>query len=225
MKKLLFFLVLMMLILPVSAFADSEEDACGAILCLASPTKPSECKPYLAKYFSIRKFKHGIFSISRTIDARKDFLRICPNSDDMDLDRLANAIGNTLNQCDAENLNKRKLRYRREYDVLTGTGGDWELIARINDDYRGDAFVLEESWKKYGDCSQKQVDYHQELAAGRANGITYIDGEPYPFAPVCYEVREVVDHQPPKDCEELFKENYSYFDELKFVDGKWQDNN
>lgn len=47
--------------------------ACEAILCLSSPARPSECQRSLAKYFSIHFSKPW-----KTINARKQFLSLCP---------------------------------------------------------------------------------------------------------------------------------------------------
>lgn len=66
------------------AYAASNDDACGAALCLfgeaTGHSGGSACHPYLEKYFSIIVFHHG-FSGSRTADARRDFLNQCPSVD------------------------------------------------------------------------------------------------------------------------------------------------
>jgi len=56
--------------------------ACEAILCLAAPSRPSECSAAIRRYFSISatKFKD-------TIKKRKNFLSLCPKTD-MDLDKI-----------------------------------------------------------------------------------------------------------------------------------------
>ena len=69
------------------ALAADEDDACGAILCLAGEMTGSsgggECSRYLEQYFSIIERHHGDFSPSRTARKRMDFLEQCPsgNSD------------------------------------------------------------------------------------------------------------------------------------------------
>lgn len=50
--------------------------ACEAILCLASPTRPTECAASIAKYFSI-----SLRRFSQTLRARRNFLSLCPRVD------------------------------------------------------------------------------------------------------------------------------------------------
>lgn len=47
--------------------------ACEAILCLAAPSKPSECNNSLKKYFSIKAKKAKDLA-----KARASFLKLCP---------------------------------------------------------------------------------------------------------------------------------------------------
>ena len=47
--------------------------ACEAILCLAAPSKPSECNASIQKYFSIKHKK-----AKNTAKARQNFLALCP---------------------------------------------------------------------------------------------------------------------------------------------------
>ncbi len=47
--------------------------SCEAILCLASSTRPKECKPSIKKYFSIKSKKW-----KNTLKKRKRFLKLCP---------------------------------------------------------------------------------------------------------------------------------------------------
>ena len=49
--------------------------ACEAILCLSSGTRPSECNPSLQRYFGIHHKKPH-----KTIQARENFLNLCPTS-------------------------------------------------------------------------------------------------------------------------------------------------
>lgn len=64
------------------AFTGDVRYACEAILCLAAPSRPSECTAAITKYFSIsaRKFKD-------TLTKRKNFLALCPKAD-VDLDQI-----------------------------------------------------------------------------------------------------------------------------------------
>lgn len=76
--------------------------ACEAILCLSSGTRPSECTPSIKRYFSI-KHKH----LSDTLNARRNFLNMCPAGNEQGMPQLINAIANGAGRCDAAALNKR----------------------------------------------------------------------------------------------------------------------
>jgi hypothetical protein len=64
----------------VRADADNE-NACGAVLCLAGLMQGGnggrECSRYEANYFSIVRYHHGHFDLSGTSNARGDFLNQC----------------------------------------------------------------------------------------------------------------------------------------------------
>lgn len=94
--------------------------ACEALLCLATSTRPSECKPSLKRYFSIKARKpHDTFK------ARLNFLRLCPkdsgdiNKEDLarigidqkdqeeNMESLTNAIARLPHACEAETLNRQ----------------------------------------------------------------------------------------------------------------------
>lgn len=75
--------------------------ACEAILCLASAARPDECKPSLARYFSI-SFRR----LSDTLRGRIDFLNLCPAArQDSNMQKLINAIATGAGRCDASSLN------------------------------------------------------------------------------------------------------------------------
>ena len=77
--------------------------ACEAILCLSSGTRPSECNPSLNHYYGINKKK-----FKDTIKARKNFLNLCPVSDQTsEMRTLVNAISEGAGQCSAAELNFR----------------------------------------------------------------------------------------------------------------------
>lgn len=82
--------------------------ACEAILCLSSGERPSECKPSIERYFSIKhKRPH------KTISARKDFLNLCPSSKEENMPSLINALANGAGRCNAAELNRMmKSTYR-----------------------------------------------------------------------------------------------------------------
>lgn len=79
--------------------------ACEAILCLSSGEKPHECDPSIKRYFSIkaRKWKD-------TVNARRNFLKLCPVGDDGENDsefrKLRDDIlVNVSDPCDLNTLN------------------------------------------------------------------------------------------------------------------------
>ncbi|MCH1986455.1 conjugal transfer protein TrbM [Achromobacter xylosoxidans] len=75
--------------------------ACEAILCLSSGSRPSECSPSLSHYFGIKKKK-----LSDTLNARLNFLELCPASEDSPaMKSLVRAISKGAGRCDAQSLN------------------------------------------------------------------------------------------------------------------------
>lgn len=76
--------------------------ACEAVLCLSSGTRPSECSPSLSRYFGIKKRK-----LSDTLEARLDFLEMCPASNQTpEMTGLVQAISRGAGRCDAASLNR-----------------------------------------------------------------------------------------------------------------------
>lgn len=76
--------------------------ACEALLCLSSSTRPSECAPSLARYFSISHRR-----LTDTIQARLDFLRLCPVAEhDDNMRGLVDAMARGAGRCDAAALNR-----------------------------------------------------------------------------------------------------------------------
>lgn len=75
--------------------------ACEALLCFSSSQRPSECKPSIRKYFSIKKKKPH-----RTRRARKAFLNLCPAAqENAEMQSLVNVIMDAEDRCTAEALN------------------------------------------------------------------------------------------------------------------------
>lgn len=112
-----------------------QTDACGAILCLSSSTKPSECTSYLKRYFSIKVFKHGSLSWSKTVNARKKFLEICPMEDekkkDRDLDTLVKDIlPNQRGNCTADELNAMTDRSGNKIRTINKLPTYCEMLAK-----------------------------------------------------------------------------------------------
>ncbi|MGV8294568.1 TrbM/KikA/MpfK family conjugal transfer protein, partial [Pseudomonas aeruginosa] len=91
-------------------FAHADDDvlegderlACEAILCLSTGKRPSECSPSISRYFGIKKKK-----LSDTLDARRDFLSLCPASSESDeMSSLVKALCRGAGRCDAEQLTR-----------------------------------------------------------------------------------------------------------------------
>lgn len=82
-------------------FTGDTKLSCEAILCLSSGERPSECKPALQRYFSISHKK-----LSDTLKARKNFLQICPSSNEQGMPELVKALANGAGRCDASELNR-----------------------------------------------------------------------------------------------------------------------
>jgi hypothetical protein len=89
-KKILVPLAALSILLASNAQAQAMDPAtqmaCEATLCLATGTRPNECTPSIKKYFSIsaKKFKD-------TLKARKNFLKLCPSTDDAQASQIVNA--------------------------------------------------------------------------------------------------------------------------------------
>lgn len=93
-----------------------EGSACEAILCLSTGSSPSECMPSLRRYFSINLSKPW-----KTIEARINFLKMCPTSSaSPQMGTLVEAIGHGAGRCDAASLNQT-LR------TWTGIDGEYEI--------------------------------------------------------------------------------------------------
>lgn len=101
-------------------FTGDVKLACEAILCLSSGNTPSQCQPSLSRYFGIQKKK-----MSDTIEARLDFLNLCPTaSHDDNMKNLVKAIANGAGRCDADYLNQVLARTITVTEKATG-GGKW----------------------------------------------------------------------------------------------------
>ncbi|MNU90976.1 TrbM [compost metagenome] len=75
--------------------------ACEALLCLSSGARPSQCDPALSHFYGIKKKK-----LSDTLDARHDFLKLCPSSNQTkEMASLADALARGAGRCDAGSLN------------------------------------------------------------------------------------------------------------------------
>ena len=98
--------------------------ACEAILCLSSGKRPTECAPSLNRYFSIRHRK-----LHQTLNARTDFLRLCPSSNEDNMPELIDAIANGAGRCNAAALNRiNRATYTKRVWVGTQRDGGWQEV-------------------------------------------------------------------------------------------------
>ena len=94
--------------MPVKAevLEGDEGLACKMILCLSGQNKDvKECDPVISAYYSIKRKKWR-----KTIRARKNFLKLCPEVEDSKMDNLINALSRGGGQCDANSLNSNLKR-------------------------------------------------------------------------------------------------------------------
>lgn len=101
-------------------FTGDKRLACEAILCLSTNTRPSECSPAIRKFFSIKAKKPW-----KTIRLRKDFLNLCPASNDAGLPSYNDLLANNAEKCSAKRLN-RDLLESKEERVCRKSGQDDE---------------------------------------------------------------------------------------------------
>ncbi|MCD2514399.1 TrbM/KikA/MpfK family conjugal transfer protein [Comamonas endophytica] len=80
--------------------------ACEAVLCLSTGSPPQECNQALRHYFSITHRK-----LAQTIRKRKDFLNLCPASQQTaPMSDLVAAQSEAAGRCDAASLNASESR-------------------------------------------------------------------------------------------------------------------
>lgn len=60
--------------------------ACEAVLCLSTPDRPAECAASISHYFGIVMSKPW-----KTLQARKNFLKLCPDVSEADANKAAAA--------------------------------------------------------------------------------------------------------------------------------------
>lgn len=84
--------------------------ACEATLCLSSGERPNECAPSIRRYFSINHRK-----LRDTLNARRDFLKLCPASKEKGMDGLVEALVHGAGRCDAKELNRIMKTNYQEY--------------------------------------------------------------------------------------------------------------
>jgi len=92
--------------------------ACEAILCLSSGVRPGECTPSLDRYFGIH---HKYWS--DTVEARLNFLNLCPAGQEPGMSDRISSIAHGAGRCDADYLNKyNTYTYKETICEYTGYG-------------------------------------------------------------------------------------------------------
>ncbi|MBE7358715.1 MULTISPECIES: TrbM/KikA/MpfK family conjugal transfer protein [Campylobacter] len=139
MKKLFLFLVFCfsanLFAFEPDVLTGDKRTACEVILCLSSNTRPSECNPPLARFFSIKYKKSW-----KTLQARRDFLKLCPTdtgdtAEDLVMSDYKEILANSgdPNQCTPEYLNQQIQNGKYHYnDSLYNKGWRGNLGKRIN---------------------------------------------------------------------------------------------
>ncbi|AJC85491.1 hypothetical protein IMC75_08330 (plasmid) [Campylobacter peloridis] len=161
--------------------------ACEAMLCLASPIKPPECASAIARYFAI-KFKKPW----KTIQARKDFLNLCPvdNSDTEMLKYKNDILVHLDGECNLYELNKRVQSTIIGYErVCGGVGDPCELKPvygyRINPELTQSCYLLQSS--SYTDYQGFEYicpkEYIEEEAWHRGYKLKEISEQEYNLLP------------------------------------------
>lgn len=111
----------------VELLSGDKKTACEVILCLSSPHRPNECVPPLQRYFAI-KFKKPW----QTIQARKDFLNLCPqDNSDQDFIRYATEILPEVDEeCSLHSLNQRIEKRQFGNEMFCQNDSNGEQICR-----------------------------------------------------------------------------------------------
>ena len=95
--------------------------ACEAVLCLSSGDRPHECAASIKRYFDIRHKK-----FHKTLEARRNFLNLCPSSNEANMPDLVNALVNGAGRCDAAELNRvNRVTYTEKIPDKIGRRSDW----------------------------------------------------------------------------------------------------
>lgn len=92
--------------------------SCEAILCLSTGSPPNECSPSLTHYFDI-----DFDDFSDTVDARINFLNLCPvSAQTPQMQSLVQAIAHGAGRCDAASLNATLASYTSGGGMIGGFG-------------------------------------------------------------------------------------------------------
>ena len=173
-RKLLFAIAFCSIVVPVSEaqglFSGDQKDACEALLCLSSGKRPDECEPPIRRYMSIRHRR-----IEDTLNARRDFLDMCPKGGDAQMNTLVNAIVHGAGACDAATLNTTLRRYSSDRysnkSYIQNTMPDY-CITYYTHPYTDLAATLPmyagDHWVAPADYAAAMANYTARMAAAKA---------------------------------------------------------
>jgi len=138
--------------------------ACEAIMCLVSGSRPDECQPSIDRYFSIRHKR-----LHKTINARRNFLEMCPSSDDTEeMTTLKETLVYAGDSCNTASLNTNLRTYYNEFDnTYISNELPSECSNYINHEYTdlGDLVPRYVGTPERGGHWVDTVDYDQALEA------------------------------------------------------------
>lgn len=178
-----------------STLTGSTKLACEALLCLSSGTRPSECAPSLSEYFGITRKKW-----SDTLNARKNFLNLCPAASEVGMPSLVDAISEGAGRCDAAALSQRRISVFRLFDVYQKSWSGWR-----------------QGRTSYPVCTARDFD-------GRRHQRNWYDDDDYQF---CQEKKTIIDNSMPDFCRIYINHEFTdmglRFDGNPYEGGKWVD--
>ncbi|RXK13240.1 hypothetical protein CP965_05420 [Halarcobacter mediterraneus] len=129
-------------------FTGDKKLACEAVLCLSTSNRPSECEPSIEKYFSILRKK-----AEDTLEARKDFLALCPVGDSAEADKefqnlRDNIIPYITENCSIENLNRIEYGeyYKRDRRINPELTRSCELLMSSSYTYLNPKYTCSGEW-------------------------------------------------------------------------------
>lgn len=123
MKKLIT-VALLLGSLPMTVKADplltgDTKLACEALLCLSTSSRPTECNESIRKYFSIKHKKWH-----KTVQARKNFLKLCPTSNEPGMPSLVNTLAEGAGNCDVDFLNRNNTKRVIKHECIINELGE-----------------------------------------------------------------------------------------------------
>lgn len=182
-----------------NALTGDTKLACEAVLCLASPTKPSECMASIRKYFgfSARKWKD-------VVTKRRNFLNLCPVSNRSD-DYLFESIGINPEEQRREINDFKNLLYELPHDCQADSlNGVIESREETYKDYSNylDRVLAKENLTK----SERDRRKRRALSSWGTSGGHMWDSD---YNDYDYEIVYRVKPNIPKSCLNFYKHSFA----------------